>query len=170
MELPDMSGLEVARAICERGDAVCVLPLSGFTDAEYVLGCLDAGASGYVTKDTPIETLVQAIRTVSKGGVYVSPRTAVDLVRDRQRRVGDDLSRKGISPRLFQILKLVAEGLGNADIAEREYRSEHTVRNQVERVKSLLDIRWRPALIAWAWRNGIQDIDEETFIGFYHRA
>lgn len=179
MELPDMSGLEVARAIRERGDSVCVLPLSGFTDSEYVLGCLDAGASGYLTKDTPIETLVEAIRTVYRGGVYVSPRTAVDIVRERQRKISDDerirllcedMIQRGISPRLFRILQLVAEGLSNSDIAEREFRSEHTVRNQVERIKSALGVRWRPALVAWAWRNGIRDIDETTFDEIHHRA
>src|SRR5690606_12195079 len=74
MELPDLSGVQVAQRLEQNNVAVSILPLSGFRDPEYVFALLEAGATGYMTKDESLENIVKAIRTVANGGVYVSPR------------------------------------------------------------------------------------------------
>ncbi len=172
MEMPDVDGLTVARTLAERGCTTRILPFSGYGDTSYVLGVLDAGASGYMMKDEPIETMVKAIRKVAAGGVFVTDHLAVEIVHAVRRESAEvkterakceDLCRKGFTLRYLQILKLVAQGMSNADIAEQEFKSEHTVRHQVDQIKSMLKIVWRPALVAWCWRNGIVELDERLF-------
>lgn len=168
MELPDLSGVQVAQRLEQNNVAVSILPLSGFRDPEYVFALLEAGATGYMTKDESLENIVKAIRTVANGGVYVSPRVAVDMV-DEKRQQWKETTRKqslrselielGITRSLLEVLHLVARGLSNKEIANALDRSEHTVRNHVDKLRALTGEKWRPALVAWAWRRGVMDVD-----------
>lgn len=168
MELPDLTGVEVAQRLEKEKIDVLILPLSGFRDPEYVFALLESGAAGYMTKDESLEDIVTAIRTVAKGGVYVSPRVAVDIVDEkrqqrketsREERLRRELIDLGINSTLLEVLHHVAKGLSNKEIAKKLDRSEHTVRNHVDKLRSIADEKWRPALVAWAWRHGVMDID-----------
>lgn len=168
MEMPDLNGVEVAQRL-ERDDVqVSILPLSGFRDPEYVFALLEAGATGYMTKDESLENIVDAIRTVARGGVYVSPRVAVEIVDEKRQqrkestrleRLRQELSEIGITSTLLEVLHLVAKGLSNKEIANTLDRSEHTVRNHVDKLRDITGEKWRPALVAWAWRRGVMDIE-----------
>ena len=170
MEMPGLSGLEVAQQLHADDALVLVLPLSGFRDPEYVFGVLENGAAGYMTKDESLQDIVEAIRKVVTGGVHISSRVAIEIV-DEQRRKTKAVSETeklkryleelGMTPTLLRILKHVAEGHNNKQIAERVYRSEHTVRNQVDRLKELVGVRWRPALVAWVWKHGVMNVELE---------
>ena len=170
MEMPGLSGLEVAQQLHANDTSVLVLPLSGFRDPEYVFGVLENGAAGYMTKDESLQDIVEAIRRVVTGGVHISSRVAIEIV-DEQRRKTKAVSETeklkkfleelGVTSTLLRILKYVAEGHNNKQIAERVYRSEHTVRNQVDRLKELVGVRWRPALVAWAWKHGVMNVEFE---------
>ncbi len=170
MEMPGLSGLEVAQRLHADDASVLVLPLSGFRDPEYVFGVLENGAAGYMTKDESLQDIVEAIRKVATGGVHISSRVAIEIV-DKQRRKTKAVSETeklkryleglGVTPTLLRILKYVADGHNNKQIAERVYRSEHTVRNQVDRLKELVGVRWRPALVAWAWQHGVMNVELE---------
>lgn len=168
MELPDLTGVEVAQQLEKEKTGVLILPLSGFRDPEYVFALLESGAAGYMTKDESLEDIVNAVRTVANGGVYVSPRVAIDIVDEKQQqrketsreeRLRQELIDLGINSTLLEVLHHVAKGLSNKEIAEKLDRSEHTIRNHVDRLRSLTSEKWRPALVAWAWRHGVMDID-----------
>ena len=167
MEMPGLSGLEVAQQLHDNGTSALILPLSGFRDPEYVFGVLENGAAGYMTKDESLRDIIDALRKVVRGGVHISSRVAVEIVDEQRRKVKSvseaeklkaRLKELGITPTLLRVLNLVAEGYNNQQIAEMVYRSEHTVRNQIDKLKGLLDIRWRPALVAWAWKHGVMNL------------
>ena len=176
MEMPGLSGLEVAQQLHADNTSVLVLPLSGFRDPEYVFGVLENGAAGYMTKDESLQDIVEAIRKVVAGGVHISSRVAIEIVDEQRRKTKvvsetEKLKRRleelGMTSTLLRILRYVAEGHNNKQIAAKVYRSEHTVRNQVDRLKELVNVRWRPALVAWAWKHGVMNVefeDEESHV------
>lgn len=161
MSMPRKDGLEVAREIIHAAYKTRVLPLSGHTDSEYVLGALNAGVRGYLLKDEKPSTIVNALIHVSKGGVFVSEQLLVgsDML-SLQTKLTEKtdpksrLDQLGFTPRLQEVLMEVAQGLTNEEIGDRLFKSPHTVRNQVETLKSIAGVQSRPALVAWAWRNG----------------
>ena len=168
MELPDLSGVEVAKKLQEEDTSILILPLSGFRDSEYVFGVLENGAAGYMTKDESLTDIVGAVRKVANGGVYISSRVAVDIVgqeREREKALSErekllsDLKELGVTSTLLTILRLAAKGYNNKQIADEVCRSEHTVRNHIDKLKHLIGVRWRPELVAWAWRRGVMDLD-----------
>ena len=172
MQLPDLSGVDVALRLKQAGSPVLVLPLSGFSEPEYVTAVLEQGAAGYMTKDESLADIVAAVRKVAHGGVHISARVAFDIVNERRRKVKAEtrfertmgtLRAAGVTPTLLEVLKLVADGLNNPQIADQLNRSEHTVRNHVDRLRDLLGVQWRPELVAWAWKHGIVDIDLEDY-------
>ena len=167
MEMPDMSGVEVAQRLVREKIDVLVLPLSGFREPEYVFALLESGAAGYMTKDESLGNIIKAIRTVAHGGVYVSSRVAVEIVDEkrqqkkestREERIKNELQEIGISRSLLEVLHLVAKGFSNKEIATKLDRSEHTIRNHVDKLRTVTGEKWRPALVAWAWRRGIMDV------------
>ena len=164
MELPDITGVEVAQILRKENIKVFVLPLSGFRDPEYVFALLENGAAGYMTKDESLSNIVSAVRAVARGGVYISPRVALEIVDERrhQRRettLKQELRDLGINRTLLEVLQYVAKGLSNREIADKQQRSEHTIRNHVDRLRVITGENWRPAVVAWAWRQGVMDID-----------
>ncbi len=170
MQLPIISGLRVARQLHDEASPVLVMPLSGFSDPEYVFGVLENGAAGYMTKDESINDIINAVRRVARGGVYVSPRVAIEVVNEqrRRKRTASELEKTrsriaelGITPPLLKVMKLVAEGHNNRTISEIVCRSEHTIRNQVDKLKSLTGVQWRPALVAWSWKNDVLHMIED---------
>lgn len=170
MELPDFNGVEVALRLEKEKIDVLILPLSGFREPEYVFALLESGAAGYMTKDESLENIIKAIRTVAHGGVYVSARVAVEIVDEkrqqrrettREERLRQELLDSGMTKALLEVLHLVAKGLSNKQIAKKLDRSEHTIRNHVEKLRAVTGEKWRPALVAWAWRRGAMDINPD---------
>jgi DNA-binding NarL/FixJ family response regulator len=168
MEMPGLTGVEVAQALQRERIDVLVLPLSGFRDSEYVFALLESGAAGYMTKDESLDNIIRAIRSVARGGVYVSPRVAVEIVdvKRRQRRevtaeerLRDELNELGFNGIRLEVLQLVARGLTNAEIGEKLDRSEHTIRHHVQVLREITGQDWRPGLVAWAWKRGAMDVD-----------
>lgn len=168
MEMPDITGVEVAQRLAKEKIDVLILPLSGFREPEYVFALLESGAAGYMTKDESLENIIKAIRTVAQGGVYVSGRVAVEIVDEkrqqrrettREERLKQELLALGMTSTLLEVLHLVAKGLSNKEIAKKLDRSEHTIRNHVDKLRTTTGEKWRPALVAWAWRRGAMDIN-----------
>lgn len=170
MEMPDMNGVEVAEQIQAEKIDVLVLPLSGFRDPEYVFALLESGAAGYMTKDESLQNIVKAIRTIARGGVYVSSRVAVEIVDEkrqqkrettREERLKQELHDIGMTAALLEVLHLLARGFSNKEIGRHLDRSEHTIRNHVDKLRTITGEKWRPALVAWAWRRGIMDVSPD---------
>lgn len=161
MSMPEMDGLEVARNLVQDRSKTRVLPLSGHVEVEYVMGAMDAGVRGYLLKDEKPSVIVDAIVHVSSGGVYISSklldvlsnpaRHPIRYSRDHANALIEELS---ITPALLGVLIEAAQGLTNEEIGDRLFKSPHTVRNQIESLKTIAGVNSRPALVAWAWRNG----------------
>jgi DNA-binding NarL/FixJ family response regulator len=148
MEMPGLSGVEVARRIRDQGLPVYVLALSAYDDRAYITGLLESGASGYITKEKPPQMIVEAVRAVARGEGrwFIQPvqRDALPVT-DREQAV----------------LRLMARGMTNQEIAAQLYISENTVRNHIGRIYRRLGVKsWREA-VAWAWQHGLMGPEPE---------
>jgi DNA-binding NarL/FixJ family response regulator len=161
LRMPGLDGAQVTDAVRREAPEVRVLILTTFADDDAVLPALRAGAAGYLTKDTTGEALVSAIRTVAAGGSVLDAavqRRLVDLAGAPAAAPspggGAELP-EGLTAREVDTLRLVAEGLSNQQVASRLFVSEATVKTHVNHLISKLGVEGRPALVAWAWRNGV---------------
>jgi DNA-binding NarL/FixJ family response regulator len=139
LNLPDLSGIEVLKRIKHDKQSLPVLIFSMFSEDEYAITALDAGAAGYLAKDSPPEQILAAIRRVTSGGRYVSPALAEKLlagnVPARQTAPHDRLS-----PREFEILLFLSRGIPLTEIGERLHLSVKTVSTYRARVLEKLDM------------------------------
>lgn len=149
MEMPGLSGVEVARVAAAEGLGVRVLGLSSFDDEPYVDGLMDGGAAGYITKGKPPEMIAEAVVAVARGEGrwFVNPQRS-------------PLPSAGLTEREREVLVLMARGRSNAEIAEQLYISPHTVRNHVGRCFGKLGVTSSREAVAWAWKNGLVAGDE----------
>jgi NarL family two-component system response regulator LiaR len=162
VEMPKLTGIEVAQALHKDGSSVRVLVLSAYPDAEYVYGLLDLGAAGYLLKDEAEASLiVQAIRDVAQGEnvPWISPGLGRMLIRSRFRQEANPL--EGLSEREVEVLRLVAQGCDNQQIADALFISWHTVKNHIDKIKNVkLGVRTRTEMVAWAWEHGLMGREE----------
>jgi DNA-binding NarL/FixJ family response regulator len=177
LRMPKLDGAQVTAALATQAPEVRVLILTTFADDDAVLPALRAGAVGYLTKDTTGEALVAAIADVAAGRTVLDPavqRRLVELAtaggtpstgRDpsapaqsatRAASGGSaEAEMAGLTRREVDVVRLVAQGLTNRQIARRLVVSEATVKTHLNHVLSKLDVDGRPALVAWAWRQGL---------------
>ncbi|WP_412068202.1 response regulator [Rubrivirga sp. IMCC43871] len=144
MEMPGMDGVAVAERLRELDLPTRILAYSAYDDAAYVTAMLQAGAAGYVTKDKPMSLVVEAVEAVARGeGRWFVSINAPD---------GLDVP---ISDRELEVVRLMARGKDNYEIAETLGISPNTVRNHVSSAYDKLGVSsWRQA-VAWAWEHGL---------------
>jgi DNA-binding NarL/FixJ family response regulator len=161
LRMPKKTGDQVAAALAEHTPSVKVLVLTTFADDAAILPALRAGAAGYLTKDASGEELVGAIRAVAAGRTVLDPsvqRRLVELVAGAPEPAATpepEPEAGGLTRREVDVVRLVAEGLSNQQIARRLVVSEATVKTHLNHVLSKLDVDGRPGLVAWAWRHGL---------------
>ena len=167
LRMPRLDGAQVTAALAEQAPEVPVLILTTFADDDAVLPALRAGAKGYLTKDASGEELLAALRDVAAGrtvldaGVqarlveFVRGAPATPTAADTAPQALPDSSDTGLTRREVDVVRLVAEGLSNQQIARRLVVSEATVKTHLNHMLSKLDVDGRPGLVAWAWRNGL---------------
>lgn len=156
--MPDLNGLGATRLIKAQSPGVQVLILTMHDRADYLFQALRAGASGYVLKGADTEDLLTAVRSVARGGVYLFPPVAKELLNDYLRRVqaGEDVANyDGLTDREREILQLIAEGRTATQIAEELSISPHTVQSHRDSIMTKLDLHNRAALIRYAIRRGL---------------
>jgi two-component system response regulator DesR len=144
IEMPGLSGLDVAAEIRRRGFATRVVILTTFARSGYLRRALDAGATGYLLKDAPSATLADAIRTVHAGRRAIDPQLAADAWGDAD----------PLTDREREVLRLAGEGLTNAEIAERLHLSDGTVRNYLSEAIGKLGVTNRTAAARVARERG----------------
>jgi two-component system NarL family response regulator len=149
--LPDMNGMEVARVLQSEAQGVKLIALSTHAEPSIVYGMLEAGAMGYVVKSAPADEVIQAIRTVCAGGVYLSP--ALALQADAMESLGPPLSVLGRRER--KVLSLLAEGRHNREIAERLGISAATVDVHRRNIMHKLELHTVAELTRYAIRKGL---------------
>jgi DNA-binding NarL/FixJ family response regulator len=163
LKMPEMNGIQATRRIRENYPKVKVLVLTTYDADEWVFDAIRGGASGYLLKDTPREELVAAIIGTAEGKTHVDPSVAGKLFTEfaktttpgRDSSIGDSLSE-----REREVLNLMARGLSNADIAQRLYLSEGTVKNYVSAIISKLGVSDRTQAAVIALRYGLVDLRE----------
>lgn len=150
VRMPVMDGVAATRELVRRGDRAGVIILTTFDDDEYIFEGLAAGARGYLLKDAEYEDLTQAIRTVAKGESLLQPQITTRLLKEFSRLSGMAHSRPKAQPlaeplteRELEVLKLMASGASNQDIAEALYIGLGTVKHHVRAIFGKLGARDR---------------------------
>ena len=158
VRMPGMDGLEATRRIVDGSDeAPRVLVLTTFDLDEYVYEALRAGASGFLLKDAPEEQLVAGVRIVAEGGALFAPAVTRRLIEEFARRGSEPASPAldELTTREVEVLKLLARGLSNAEIAAELVVSDHTVKTHVARILQKLDLRDRTQAVIAAYESGL---------------
>lgn len=132
IRMPVMDGMEAAEIILREKLGTPLL-LTTFDEEEFVLRALKTGVGGYILKNSPSERILQAIRTVSTGGTVFGP-DILEYIRSRVQKSPDQNLFQLLSDREMEIVKLVAEGMSNQEIADRLFLSNGTVRNHISTI------------------------------------
>jgi DNA-binding NarL/FixJ family response regulator len=157
LKMTGMNGVEATRRITASSPEVKVLVLTTFEDDEWVFDAIRAGACGYLLKDTPREKLIEAIRGTFHGKSYVDPMIAGKIlgqVASKQEEPSTLITQK-LTDREVAVLRLIAHGFTNAEIADQLHLSEGTVRNHVSAIFTKLEVSDRTQAAIIAIRHGI---------------
>ncbi len=157
LKMPGLNGVEATRRICALEPRPRVLVLTTFDDDEWVFDAIRAGAAGYLLKDTPREKVLEAIRGTVTGKTYMDPAIAgklLEQVASNQEQPSTLLTAK-LTGREVEVLRLIAQGLANGDIAEKLHLSEGTIRNHVSSIFAKLDVSDRTQAAILAIRHGL---------------
>ncbi|AWW35734.1 MULTISPECIES: response regulator [Streptomyces] len=160
IRMPHMDGVDATRHIAESGSASRVIILTTFDLDEHVHDALRAGASGFLVKDGPADSLVAAIRTVAEGDAVISPRVTRRLL-DRFSRLADQTppavprSLDALTARELDVLRALTRGLSNAEIAQDLHVSEATVKTHVAHILEKYALRDRVQAVILAYDTGL---------------
>ncbi len=160
VRMPLMDGIEATRVVTAGEDAPRVLILTTFDLDDYVYAALRAGASGFMLKDAPAEQLVEAIRVIARGDALLAPSVTRLLIEEVARRPPVDPSVVApglvdLTERETEVLRLIARGLSNSEIADQLYLGEATVKTHVGRVLTKLGLRDRVQAVVVAYESGL---------------
>jgi NarL family two-component system response regulator LiaR len=137
--MPAMNGVEATRLLRERHPDLRILALSAYDENECVFGILKAGASGYVLKEEALDTIVKAIRVACRGETWLSPKVAEKV---KRRAIGEE-EEVPLTRRELEVLRLMAKGLSNKQIASKLFVTERTVGFHVENILGKLGVSSR---------------------------
>jgi DNA-binding NarL/FixJ family response regulator len=159
IRMPELDGIEAARRISQMGVRTRVLMLTTFDLEEYVYDAMKAGASGFLLKDVRPEQLAEGVRTVASGDSLLAPAITRRLVEEFVRRpppgqnAPPELAE--LTERELEVLRLIARGLSNGEIAKELFLSEATVKTHVTRILMKLDLRDRVQAVVLAYESGL---------------
>jgi DNA-binding NarL/FixJ family response regulator len=156
--MPQMNGIEAAREIRNRAPQARVVILSMHSSAEHVFHALEAGASGYVLKESAANEIIDAVRAVRAGHRYLSPKVA-EVLADNISRGGGASPLASLSKRERQVLQLVAEGRSSAQIAATLHLSPKSVDTYRSRLMQKLHIGDVAGLVKFAIQHGLTSLE-----------
>jgi NarL family two-component system response regulator LiaR len=159
LKMPIMNGVEATRQIRTRYPKVKVLVLTTYDDDEWVLDAIHAGASGYLLKDAPCDEVLKAIRGTAAGKTYLDPSVAGKVLSQASSHQTQPVTliTDKLTGREIEVLRLLAKGLSNTDIADRLCLSEGTVRNRVSSILAKLNVSDRTQAAVVAIQHGLGD-------------
>lgn len=160
VRMPVMDGIEATRHLTAGDSAAKVLILTTFDLDDYVYSALRAGASGFLLKDAPAEQLINAVRVIAAGDALLAPSVTRLLIEEVSRRPSVDASvvapgLADLTDRELEVLRLMARGLSNGEIATQLYLGEATVKTHVGRVLTKLGLRDRVQAVVVAYESGL---------------
>jgi DNA-binding NarL/FixJ family response regulator len=148
MSMPGMGGIEATRQLCERRPDAKVVMLTAHTERANILAALDAGACGYLVKDSEPQTLIDGVRAAAEGHAPLDSRAARALLDARA-----ETSKPRLTARESDVLRLVADGLPNKHVARKLQISEKTVKSHLTRIFSVIGVTDRTQAALWARDN-----------------
>jgi DNA-binding NarL/FixJ family response regulator len=159
IRMPRLDRIAATAQLCGREDAGPVLVLTTFGEDEVLWGAIEAGAAGFVLKDSSAEDLIAAVRAVAGGGAWFDPAVAPRVL-DRYRRVVAPAARDAarldlLTDREHDVVRLMARGATNAEIAATLHVAEATVKTHIGSIFTKLDVRDRAAAIVFAYDHGV---------------
>jgi len=159
VRMPGVDGLEATRTLQQRMPSARVLVVTTFHLDEYVLAALRAGAAGFLLKDTAPEALVDAVRTVAAGDALLSPPVTRQLIEHYVAQPAPDAALAGrlaeLTPRELDVMRLIARGMTNAEIAGDLYLGQGTVKTHVTRILAKLELTNRAQVVVCAYETGL---------------
>ncbi len=166
VQMPGLDGLATTRRLIEAGAQGRIVILTTFDTDGYVMGAIEAGAAGFLLKNTAPERLIEAVRTVHAGDSVISPGptrrllTAVRAGQVEQTRIQPPPLPGGLTERETEVLALVARGLTNQEICDRLWLSMATVKTHISHLLAKTGARDRVQLVLLALRTGVVELDE----------
>jgi DNA-binding NarL/FixJ family response regulator len=159
VRMPGTDGIEATRRLLAAGSRAHVLMLTTFDADEYVYEAMKAGASGFLLKNAPPAQLVAALRATAAGEAQLAPAIVQRMVEEFVRRPAPGTTRPAtldkLTDRETEVLKLLARGLSNSEIANTLFLSEATIRTHVSRILAKLDLRDRTQAVVVAYESGL---------------
>jgi DNA-binding NarL/FixJ family response regulator len=154
--MPGMDGVQATRLVKQKSPGSQVIVLTSYHEDEHIFPAIRAGALSYLLKDIGLPDLADAIRKAARGEVVMHPRIAARVVQELDGASHHDMaSFAQLSEREREVLHLIAEGLSNAEIAERLVLSEKTVKSHVRNILGKLHLADRTKAAIFAWRQGL---------------
>ena len=150
VRMPGMDGLDATKALLEREPNTSVLIFTAYSERSLLARGLDSGAKGYILKEAPHDTLVRAIEKVAGGDSFIDPALMPAFLSGKDR---EDM----LTPREREILQLLADGMSNADVAQRLFISQETVKSHVRHILAKLEADTRTHAVAIALRDAMID-------------
>lgn len=161
IQMPELNGVEATSIIKKDFPDIKIIVLTTFNDDQYIYDALKNGASGYLLKDTSPSEIAKAVRTVYNGGALIQSEVAVKVI-DKFSQLANKTVDKNIDPKVelltereIEILRLIAEGKNNKEIADELFLSQGTVKNHITRTLIKLDLRDRTQLAVFALKNDL---------------
>ncbi len=164
ISLPDQSGIELTREIRNLLPEVHIMIVSMHSKIDYIAEAFQAGATGYVVKESASESLLQGLEHVSKGDYYLDSSLSQEVVkkligpREKENEVSHS-AYGGLTPREQEVMRLLAEGLSSKKVAEKLFISPKTVENHRTNIMHKLDLHSTVELVRYAARLGLIDMD-----------
>jgi NarL family two-component system response regulator LiaR len=154
--MPGMDGVEATRLIKKVSPRTQIVVLTSYHEDEHIFPALKAGALSYLLKDVKMDELAEAVRKAARGDAVLHPHVAVRVIDEIQGRKTDEFDpHSDLTNREMEILKLIAEGASNTDIAEQLVISLNTVKGHVSNILSKLHLADRTQAAVYAWQKGV---------------
>jgi NarL family two-component system response regulator LiaR len=154
--MPNMDGVEATRRVKQVSPRSQVVVLTSYHEDEHIFPALKAGALSYILKDVSAEELGSVVRKAASGEAILHPRVAARVIKELQGRRAEALNPfTELSERELEVLKLIADGMSNADMAAKLFLSEKTIKGHVSNILSKLHLVDRTQAAVYAWREGI---------------
>ncbi len=154
--MPEMDGVETTRQVKNVSPRSQIVVLTSYHDDEYIFPALQAGAISYILKDIRMEELAEAIRRAAHDEVTLHPRVAARIIQELHGVKSDAVNPfTELTNREMEVLKLIADGLNNNNIAKQLTITEHTVKGHVSNILSKLHLADRTQAAVFAWKKGV---------------
>ncbi|MCL5038209.1 MAG: response regulator transcription factor [Chloroflexi bacterium] len=166
VKMPDLDGIKVTELIKSRYPSIKVILLTAYVDEDYIFNALEKGASGFLTKESPLEKVIEAVRTIYNGESMLDAISTSKLIREFLRLKEEPQAKTQKNEKLLsqltereqEILGLIAKGMSNQEIANQLFISEHTVKTHVSNLLRKLKFSDRVQLVIFAFHEGLVEI------------